>query len=95
MSELENKISEMKDQTKIMNTKVAEHTKNFRVVDANVKRIEGSQNEVKLKIEKTERNFDRKVDIDYFDDELQSLSSAIVSSQGVGLQDPSIRIVRK
>lgn len=75
----------MKDQTKIMNTKVAEHTKNFRVVDANVKRIEGSQNEVKLKIEKTERNFDRKVDIDYFDDELQSLSSAIVSSQGVGL----------
>lgn len=85
MSELENKINEMKDQTKIMNTKVAEHTKNFRVVDANVKRIEGSQNEVKLKIEKTERNFDRKVDIDYFDDELQTLSSAIVSSQGGGL----------
>jgi hypothetical protein len=60
-----------------MNTKVAEHTKNFRVVDANVKRIEGSQNEVKLKIEKTERNFERKVDIDYLDEELQTLSNAI------------------
>jgi len=84
MSELDNKISEMKDQTKIMNTKVAEHTKNFRVVDANVKRIEGSQNEVKLKIEKTERNFERKVDIDYLDEELQTLSNAIVQSSGSG-----------
>ena len=53
-----------------MNTKIAEQQKHFRVVDANVKKIESSQGEVKLKIEKTEKNFSQKVDIDYLDDEI-------------------------
>jgi hypothetical protein len=67
----------------------------LRLVDANIKKIEQSQGEVKIKIDKTQQMFSEKVDIDKFTDEISMLASAITQSSSGGNVPQSVRAARK
>jgi hypothetical protein len=67
----------------------------LRLVDANIKKIEHSQGEVKIKIDKTQQMFSEKVDIDKFTDEISMLASAITQSSSSGSVPQNVRAARK